>query len=124
MPIVFVHGVSVRDDKGWEQLEILLRRYIAPLIADDAAGVTISRCYWGDFGAKFRFGGASIPNSPIMHLLKNRPLATFSKAQLGKIRAVSQRLLKDDETGKRRLLRAHIPKHNLSLRCPVCQRKT
>jgi hypothetical protein len=106
LPIVFVHGVSVRDDKGWEQLEILLRRYIAPLIADDAAGVTISRCYWGDFGAKFRFGGASIPNSPIMHLLKNRPLATFSKAQLGKIRAVSQRLLKDDETGKRRLFKS------------------
>lgn len=105
MPIVFVHGVSVRDDKGWEQLEILLRRYIAPLISDDAAGVTISRCYWGDFGAKFRFGGASIPNSPIMHLLKNRPLATFSKAQIGKIRAVSQRLLKDDETGKRKLFR-------------------
>ncbi len=106
MPIVFVHGVSVRDDKGWEQLEILLRRYIAPLISDDAAGVTISRCYWGEFGAKFRFGGASIPNSPIMHLLKNRPLATFSKAQLGKIRDVSSRLLKDDETGRRRLFRS------------------
>lgn len=90
MPIVYVHGVSVRDEKGWEHLELLLRRYIAPTISDDPAGVSITRCYWGEFGARFRFGGVSIPNSPLRIMLKDRSISKFTMAQLGKLKETSQ----------------------------------
>lgn len=65
MPIVYVHGVSTRDERGWELLEALLRRYVAPKISDDPENVTVFFSYWGDFGAKFRWNGASAPTSPL-----------------------------------------------------------
>lgn len=89
MPIVYVHGVSTRDEKGWEQLELLLRRYVAPCISAEPETVPITRCYWGDFGARFRFGGLSIPNSPLRQLIKHRPITNFTKAQLSKLRQSS-----------------------------------
>lgn len=48
MPIIYLHGVSVRDERDWEQMEVLLRRFVAPCISDDPAGVEISRCNWSD----------------------------------------------------------------------------
>ncbi len=68
MPIVYVHGVSTRDEKGWELLEALLRRYVAPKISKDPDNVTVFFSYWGDFGAKFRWNGASAPTSPLRNL--------------------------------------------------------
>lgn len=88
-----MHGVSVRDERGWEHLELLLRRYIAPAISDDPSGVSITRCYWGEFGARFRFGGVSIPNSPLRIMLKDRSLSKFTKAQLGKLKETSQQAI-------------------------------
>lgn len=68
MPIVYVHGVSTRDEKGWELLEALLRRYVAPKISKDPDNVQVFFSYWGDFGAKFRWNGASAPTSPLRNL--------------------------------------------------------
>jgi len=48
LPIIYLHGVSVRDERDWEQIEVLLRRFVAPCISDDPAGVEISRCNWSD----------------------------------------------------------------------------
>lgn len=71
MPIVFIHGVAVRDDTAaelprrfgrvpWPEVEGHLRTHVAPAISDDPAGVPILRMYWGDLGAtlawKGRFG--------------------------------------------------------------------
>lgn len=69
MPIVYVHGVSIRDDNGWDTIESYLREYIAPKIAKDPQNVLIERCYWGDHGAKFRWSGASAPTSPLRELI-------------------------------------------------------
>src|SRR2546428_6672852 len=85
MPIVYVHGVSIRDDREWDDLEQLLRRYIAPKIADDPENVSISRCYWGEYGAKFRWCGASAPSSP----LRTAFGAQQTKATIDKLRHVS-----------------------------------
>ena len=71
MPIVFVHGVGVREDANgaptaWEELETFLRRVIAPVITDDPDHATIIRAYWGDVAAYLAFGGASRPRSPLL----------------------------------------------------------
>jgi hypothetical protein len=68
MPIVYVHGVSTRDERGWELLEALVRRYVAPKISDDPENVTVFFSYWGDFGAKFRWNGVSAPTSQLRNL--------------------------------------------------------
>ena len=69
MPIIYVHGVSIRDDREWDDLQLLLRRYVAPQIATDPGNVLISRCYWGEYGAKFRWSGGSAPTSPMRETL-------------------------------------------------------
>jgi hypothetical protein len=66
MPIVFVHGVSVREtdpdyEASWQQLQRMLREWIAPVIAPDPQNVAISMAYWGDAGAYFAWNGASFP---------------------------------------------------------------
>src|SRR4051812_5496908 len=66
MPIVFVHGVGVRDtdpdySASWEQLQRLLREWIAPVIAPDPENVAITMAYWGAVGAHFAWDGASFP---------------------------------------------------------------
>lgn len=78
MPIVFVHGVAVRDeDHGparaarafgevpWTTIEANLREHVAPAISDDPGGVPIMRVYWGDLGAHFAFGGRSLVSRPL-----------------------------------------------------------
>src|SRR3954470_21887286 len=81
MPIVFVHGVNVRDaapseltaesqlhedSDSWSKLHLNLTTYIAPIISAEPAQVLIRRAYWGDLGASFRFAGASRPPSPLL----------------------------------------------------------
>ncbi|MGO4596903.1 hypothetical protein [Terrabacter sp. 2RAF25] len=80
MPIVFVHGVAVRDvderrpeltratrafgEVAWPTIQAHLREHVAPAISDDPAGVPIMRVYWGDLGAQFAFGGRSLVSRP------------------------------------------------------------
>ena len=80
MPIVFVHGVAVRDldeqepelaratrafgEVSWPTIQAHLREHVAPAISDDPAGVPIMRVYWGDLGAQFAFGGRSLVSRP------------------------------------------------------------
>ncbi len=68
MPIVFVHGVTVRDYNPdhvaiGKQIEQFLRAYVAPVIAPDPARVTITVAYWGDIGGHMAWQGSSCPSS-------------------------------------------------------------
>lgn len=67
MPIVFVHGVAVRDDDEralprrfgrvpFDEVEAKLRRHVAPILSADADQVPITRLYWGDLGARLAWG--------------------------------------------------------------------
>ncbi len=84
MPIVFVHGVAVRDeneelnralkrfrDVPWPAIEGLLREHVAPAISDDPAGVPIMRAYWGDLGARFAWDGRSLVSQPVAEELED-----------------------------------------------------
>jgi hypothetical protein len=78
VPIVFVHGVAVRDEDAglaraskaigevpWPAIEAKLREHVAPAISDDPGGVPVMRIYWGDLGAHFAFGGRSLVSRPL-----------------------------------------------------------
>ncbi|MBX3075039.1 hypothetical protein KF913_14005 [Candidatus Obscuribacterales bacterium] len=69
MPILYIHGVSVRDEAGWEAVETLLRRYVAPEIATDPENVSIKYCFWGDQAAKLSWSGSSVPATPLTQAL-------------------------------------------------------
>ncbi|MDN5789454.1 MAG: hypothetical protein L0H25_01115 [Micrococcales bacterium] len=73
MPIVYIHGVAIRDDDEalakatkrfrevpWETIREHLRATVAPAISDNPADVPITRIYWGDLGARFAWGGSSL----------------------------------------------------------------
>jgi hypothetical protein len=77
VPIVYIHGVAVRDEDevlakatrqfgevAWPTIEGHLRTHVAPAISDDPAGVPIMRVYWGDLGARFAWGGRSLVSRP------------------------------------------------------------
>lgn len=77
MPIVYVHGVAVRDDDPvlaraakrfrevpWPTIQALLAEHVAPSISGDPAGVPVMRIYWGDLGARFAWGGRSLVSHP------------------------------------------------------------
>ena len=75
MPIVFIHGVAVRQegDPGWEQVNHVtsgvqwpeirrrLREVVAPAVRPDAPDeVHFSQIYWGDLGASYAGEGRSL----------------------------------------------------------------
>jgi hypothetical protein len=68
MPVVFVHGVSTRDDPGDDEYAKRVRKRDRSirglLMSDDPAHPYAGRIenpYWGKHGAKFAFGMASLP---------------------------------------------------------------
>jgi hypothetical protein len=80
MPILYVHGVSVRDESGWQQVETLLRRYVAPEISSDPENVEIKYCFWGEHAAKLSWSGSSIPQTPATMAL-HRSVDRFKKGR-------------------------------------------
>lgn len=66
MPLVFVHGVANRMSPARldevRTRDALFRRYLlASHRPDDGGPVMIRNPYWGDFGGKLHWGGASLP---------------------------------------------------------------
>lgn len=66
MPMVFVHGVANRKSPAWLEAvrarDALFRRYLLASHRPDGGGpVEIFNPYWGDFGGKLHWGGASLP---------------------------------------------------------------
>ena len=66
MPIVFVHGVNNRDGAEYQESESsrhgFLREYVAPQLALDGSRLLIASPYWGQFGAKFAWNMAVLPD--------------------------------------------------------------
>jgi hypothetical protein len=103
MPILYIHGVSVRDEAGWEQVETLLRRYIAPEIASDPENVAIKYCFWGDQAAKLSWLGSSIPATPgteALHRSTERLKRGRAKLAAARAKLKNPRFLPRDEEGK------------------------
>ncbi|MCY1703944.1 hypothetical protein [Deinococcus sp. SL84] len=72
MPLLFVHGVAIRQEDApefktlhsltsgvdWTAISALLREYVAPVMRPDAPqDVSLEWLYWGDLGATYRAGG-------------------------------------------------------------------
>ena len=66
MPLVFVHGVSVRESQDYEQSEKvrdgLFRNIALTGIADNPGQVVIENPYWGQYAAALAFKNASLPD--------------------------------------------------------------
>ena len=66
MPLVFVHGVSVRKDTAYETALASRDRFFCEVMLADAAGKPYPKPvispYWGGDGVRFRFDMASLPN--------------------------------------------------------------
>jgi hypothetical protein len=74
MPILFIHGVNVRDRSLFEQIAPLLRRWAAPEISTKPEDVVIDDVFWGDLGVQFAWNGASRPKSRILGMGYATPL--------------------------------------------------
>ena len=104
MPIVYIHGVSIRDDSGWSQLEAMLRRFVAPKISDDPENVAITRCFWGEFGAKFRWSGACTPASPLRDIMDGLlTRAENSSARLERLSAAPREFIEKSKRAAAKL---------------------
>ena len=94
MPIVFVHGVAVRDPDDpqyaaaqrltrgadWPMVEAALREHVAPAVRPSAPErVALIRVYWGDLGAQPN----EVVEPPVAALSKVETLAALSPAELG-----------------------------------------
>ncbi|AUD04873.1 hypothetical protein [Spirosoma pollinicola] len=67
MPLIYVHGVAVRDENAWKEKEPYLRRYITQEInPDDPDNVDIFPVFWGDDGVKFAWDGESRPRTALL----------------------------------------------------------
>ncbi|BBH12938.1 hypothetical protein [Chromobacterium haemolyticum] len=84
MPIVFVHGVNNRDGDAYRENEKarngFLREYVAPALGLSADKLTVISPYWGEFGAKFAWDMAVLPNGVAK-------LASFGSDEESKARA-------------------------------------
>ena len=61
MPVIFVHGVSVRQ-VAYDEVVAKVRLALRHRIPESQAG--INSYFWGGSGVALRWGGASIPNMP------------------------------------------------------------
>ena len=68
MPVVFVHGVSVRNDHAYyapsEKTRDALFQEVALVgVANAPSNVTIANPYWGQWAASFAWDRASLPSA-------------------------------------------------------------
>ncbi len=56
MPLVFVHGITVRQDRFGRLLQDVQDGF-----SNAGSRLTVSGCYWGDLGRSVGYTGASIP---------------------------------------------------------------
>ena len=69
MPLVFVHGVTVRDSPEYREdvkaRDTYFQRLVLEEIVADATNATILNPLWGKYGAKFRWRNASLPSNGV-----------------------------------------------------------
>jgi hypothetical protein len=66
VPILYVHGVNVRDRTRFEHVKSMLRQWVCPALGTRPDAVTIDDAFWGDLGVKLAWGGVSRPRSRIL----------------------------------------------------------
>jgi hypothetical protein len=115
MPIVYVHGVAVRNHDGqapeesgnvlldhllqnitWSTVQKKIRRYIAPELSSDPESVSIAEAYWGDLGAKLAWNGSSFTSNKPEKFLPapgGPALASIRSLFVGDIRAPIDQLV-------------------------------
>lgn len=124
MPIVYIHGVAVRDEDEalaratrrfrevpWPTIEAHLREHVAPVISDDPAGVPIMRIYWGDLGAEFAWGGRSLVSRPLDEelTLADEAAGTGRPGPAEVLRERGRRTLRETVTAIRRPVEDFLP---------------
>ncbi len=81
MPLVFVHGVSVRAGPSYERQQrfrdAAFRRHVLP-----RQDTPIHNPYWGDVGAKAAWNHASLPGDPLLVLEALGPQETVTVEQV------------------------------------------
>ncbi len=81
MPLVFVHGVSVRAGASYDrQLRFRNAAFKRHVLAN--VGTQIFNPYWGDIGAKAAWNHASLPGDPVLVLDALGPQATVPVEQV------------------------------------------
>lgn len=81
MPVLFVHGVNVRDRSLFEQITPLLRRWASPVLSAHPEQVLIEDAYWGDLGVQFAWDGASRPRSRILGMGAAQPIGLADRME-------------------------------------------
>ncbi len=81
MPLVFVHGVSVRAGPSYERQTRFRNAAFRRHVLDDP-DTEIVNPYWGDIGAKAAWGHASLPGEPVLVLDALGPQATVAVEQV------------------------------------------
>jgi hypothetical protein len=83
MPIVFIHGVNVRNTGSYQKNEAVRDRLIRRLILDPLSrtkpsmeNMGIANPYWGGYGVSFRWNHASLPQVKFLEALGGEELAT------------------------------------------------
>ncbi len=66
MPIIFIHGVNVRDAQAFEDVRPSLLDIVAPVISNDPATVPIHHVFWGNLGVNFSHGGIARPRTRLL----------------------------------------------------------
>jgi hypothetical protein len=128
VPIVYIHGVAVRDDDPtlarvtkrfgevpWETIEGQLREHVAPVLSEDPSGVPILRIYWGDLGARFARGGRSLVSQPLEAELEPpdpptaEPAGAADEVRARTLRERGRRGLRTTVTALRRPIESFLP---------------
>ncbi|MCB9150917.1 MAG: hypothetical protein H6641_19345 [Caldilineaceae bacterium] len=72
MPIVFVHGVNVRQDEAYAahvaQRDRNIKELVMGRVVANPNRVRVFNPYWGQFGAELAWGGASLPSGRVQAL--------------------------------------------------------
>lgn len=64
MPIVHIHGVATRNATPSDTIAKLMRRYLSDVVSPGGE-LHVEYAFWGDVAAKFAWGGASRPRTPL-----------------------------------------------------------
>ncbi|MEU5664818.1 hypothetical protein [Streptomyces longwoodensis] len=106
MPLVFVHGVANRMSEAYESAvrarDALFQRYLLDAIHEGKVHTSIHNPYWGEYGARLRWDGASLP------LGEYEAFGT----SIGELEALVAPVLPDSESPENPLL--SVARHSLS----------
>jgi hypothetical protein len=97
VPLVFVHGVTVRDNPTYRAevraRDAYFRRFVLAELLTDSKSATILNPLWGDHGARFRWGHASLPSGATEALGPEDQMPAVLLAEEGILDATDQTVL-------------------------------